>query len=119
MSTIPYSSAVDSLMYTMVCTRLDIAHSVGVVSRYLSNPGKVHCDAESGSLGTCVAPLNFVCVMGVENLFLRGIQMQTGLVISIIETLPQAMCSLFQGEPYHGNPSYKSVWLCRLSRQNI
>ncbi|KAF5931528.1 hypothetical protein HYC85_027699 [Camellia sinensis] len=35
---IPYSSAVGSLMYVMVCTRPDIAHSVGVVSRFLSNP---------------------------------------------------------------------------------
>lgn len=45
MSSIPYSSAVGSLMYAMVCTRPDIAHSVGLVSRYLSNPGKVHWDA--------------------------------------------------------------------------
>jgi len=26
----------------MVCTRPDIAHAVGVVSRYMSNPGKQH-----------------------------------------------------------------------------
>jgi len=26
----------------MVCTRPDIAHAVGVVSRFLSNPGKEH-----------------------------------------------------------------------------
>nr|KYP66486.1 Retrovirus-related Pol polyprotein from transposon TNT 1-94 [Cajanus cajan] len=45
MSTIPYSSAVGSLMYAMVCTRPDIAHAVGVVSRYLSNPGKTHWEA--------------------------------------------------------------------------
>ena len=45
MSSIPYSSAVGSLMYAMVCTRPDIAHSVGLVSRYLSNPGKAHWDA--------------------------------------------------------------------------
>ena len=45
MSTIPYSSAVGSLMYLMVCTRPDIAHAVGVVSRFLSNPGKVHWEA--------------------------------------------------------------------------
>ena len=32
-------------MYAMVCTRPDIAHSVGVVSRFLSNPGKEHWDA--------------------------------------------------------------------------
>jgi hypothetical protein len=29
-------------MYAMVCTRSDNAHAVGVVSRFLSNPGKVH-----------------------------------------------------------------------------
>ena len=29
-------------MYAMVCTRLDIAHVIGVVSRFLSNPGKEH-----------------------------------------------------------------------------
>ncbi|KAF5938278.1 hypothetical protein HYC85_025784 [Camellia sinensis] len=39
---VPYGSAVGSLMYAMVCTRPDIAHSVGVVSRFLSNPGKEH-----------------------------------------------------------------------------
>ena len=32
MSRVPYSSAVDILMYAMVCTRPDIAHAVGVVS---------------------------------------------------------------------------------------
>ena len=42
MVAIPYSSAVGSLMYSMVCTRLDIAHVVGVVSRFLANPGKEH-----------------------------------------------------------------------------
>jgi hypothetical protein len=38
MSKIPYASTVGSLMYAMVCTRPDIAHSVGVVSRFLANP---------------------------------------------------------------------------------
>ncbi|CAA0826453.1 Pentatricopeptide repeat-containing protein [Striga hermonthica] len=42
MAGVPYSSAVGSLMYAMVCTRPDIAHAVGIVSRYLSNPGKDH-----------------------------------------------------------------------------
>ena len=35
MSQVPYSSAVGSLMYAMVCTRPDISHAVGVVSRYM------------------------------------------------------------------------------------
>ncbi|KAL6326013.1 hypothetical protein AAG906_038505 [Vitis piasezkii] len=42
MRKVPYASAVGSLMYAMVCTRPDIAHVVGVVSRLLSNPGKEH-----------------------------------------------------------------------------
>ena len=29
-------------MYAMVCTRPDIAHVVGVVSRYMNTPGKEH-----------------------------------------------------------------------------
>ena len=39
---VPYSSIVGSMMYVMVCTRLDIAHVVGVVSRYMKNQGKEH-----------------------------------------------------------------------------
>lgn len=44
MKTIPYSSVVGSLMYAQVCTRPDIAFVVGMLGRYLSNPG---------SLGIC------------------------------------------------------------------
>ncbi|KAJ9672283.1 hypothetical protein PVL29_025766 [Vitis rotundifolia] len=39
---VPYASTVGSLMYVMVCTRPDIAHVVGVVKRFLSNPNKEH-----------------------------------------------------------------------------
>ena len=42
MAKIPHASTVGSLMYAMVCTRPDIAHAVGVVSRFMSNPGKEH-----------------------------------------------------------------------------
>ena len=42
MSHVPYESAVGSLMYVMVCTRLDIAHAVGVYSSFMSKPGKDH-----------------------------------------------------------------------------
>src|SRR5271167_4009163 len=45
MSRVPYASAVGSLMYAMVCTRPDIAHAVGVLSRFMSKPGKEHWDA--------------------------------------------------------------------------
>lgn len=45
MKGIPYASACGSLMYAMVATRPDIAYAVGVVSRYMSNPGKAHWEA--------------------------------------------------------------------------
>ena len=45
MSLVPYEKAVGSLMYLMVCTRPDIALAMGKVSRYMSNPGKVHWEA--------------------------------------------------------------------------
>ncbi|KAG8475050.1 hypothetical protein CXB51_031854 [Gossypium anomalum] len=42
MQKIPYASAVWSLMYAQVCTRLDIAYIVWMLGRYLSNPGIDH-----------------------------------------------------------------------------
>ena len=45
MDKIPYASAIGSLMYAMVCTRPDIAHAVGVVSRFMSTPGREHWEA--------------------------------------------------------------------------
>ena len=40
MSHVPYVSVVGSLMYSMVCTRSNIAHVMGVLSRYMSKPRK-------------------------------------------------------------------------------
>jgi hypothetical protein len=40
MSHVPDASVIGSLMYDMVCTRLDIAHAVLVLSRYMSKLGK-------------------------------------------------------------------------------
>ncbi|RVW74905.1 Retrovirus-related Pol polyprotein from transposon TNT 1-94 [Vitis vinifera] len=45
MRTIPYSFVVDSLMYAQVCTCPDIAFVVGMLGRYLSNPGSQHWKA--------------------------------------------------------------------------
>ncbi|KAM1196330.1 hypothetical protein ACFX2J_022715 [Malus domestica] len=41
-SVIPYTSAIGSLMYAMICTRPDIAYVVSITSRYQSNPGSEH-----------------------------------------------------------------------------
>eukprot|EP00253_Pinus_taeda_P030934 PITA_30934 len=42
MSHAPYASAVDNLIYAMVCTILDIAHVVGVLIRFMSKLGEEH-----------------------------------------------------------------------------
>ena len=42
MSRISYASVIRSLMYVMLCTRLDIALAVSVTSRYQSNSGEEH-----------------------------------------------------------------------------
>ena len=41
MSKVPYASAIGNLMYAMVCTRPNIAHAMGVVSRFMSRP-RIH-----------------------------------------------------------------------------
>lgn len=45
MQKIPYASVVRSLMYAQVCTRPDISFIVGMLGRYLSNPGMDHWKA--------------------------------------------------------------------------
>ncbi|OAE18442.1 hypothetical protein AXG93_2376s1010 [Marchantia polymorpha subsp. ruderalis] len=45
MPCVPYEQAVGSLMYLMVCIRPDIAFAMGKISRYMSNPEKVHWEA--------------------------------------------------------------------------
>ena len=42
MSRIPYASTVRSIMYAMICTRLDVAYSLGVMSRYQSDLDEKH-----------------------------------------------------------------------------
>jgi hypothetical protein len=42
MSRVPYASAIGSIMYAMICTRLDVSYALSVMSRYQSNPGDVH-----------------------------------------------------------------------------
>jgi len=40
MSQVPFASAVRSLMYVIVCTRLDLPYTVGLVSQFMLNLGK-------------------------------------------------------------------------------
>ncbi|KAE8680428.1 putative Double Clp-N motif-containing P-loop nucleoside triphosphate hydrolases superfamily protein [Hibiscus syriacus] len=55
MSRVPYASAVGSLMFAMIYTRPDIAQAVGVVSRYMANPGKEHWNISVVAISTTEA----------------------------------------------------------------
>ena len=72
MSKIPYASAVGSMMYAMVCTRPDIAHSVGVVSRFLANPRKQHWEAVKWILRYLKGTSHHCLCFGDNNIVLEG-----------------------------------------------
>ena len=72
MAAVPYSSAVGSLMYTMVCTRPDIAHAVGVVNRFLSNPGREHWEAVKWILRYLKGTSSLSLCFGDSKLVLEG-----------------------------------------------
>jgi hypothetical protein len=61
MACVPYASVVGSLMHVMVCTRPDISHAVGVLSRYMWTPGKLiaSCALKFDS-ATSVFQCNFI-----------------------------------------------------------
>jgi len=42
MSRVLYALAVESLMYSMICTRPDTAKAVGATSRFMENFGREH-----------------------------------------------------------------------------
>jgi hypothetical protein len=42
MACVPYASVIGVLIYEMVCTRIDISHAVGLLSRYMLTPIKEH-----------------------------------------------------------------------------
>ena len=97
MSRVPYASAVGSLMYAMVCTRPDIAHAVGVLSKFMSKPGKEHWTTVKRVSGICMALVIMVCATKedqdwTECWIFMAFLMQTGLEISIREDLQVGMC---------------------------
>ncbi|MCO5570541.1 hypothetical protein L7F22_024264 [Adiantum nelumboides] len=68
MEKIPYAFAVDSLMYAMIATCPDIAFAMGVVSRYISNPGKKHWDTVKEILRYLKATKNMCICYGSQEL---------------------------------------------------
>ena len=73
MSKVPYSSIVGSLMYAMVCTRPNIAHAVGVVSKYMNDPSKEHWMAVKWILRYLRGTTSHALCFGGSSTVLQGI----------------------------------------------
>ncbi|KAA0052220.1 gag/pol protein [Cucumis melo var. makuwa] len=72
MRKIPYASAVGSLMYAMLCSTPDICFSVGLVSRYQSNPRRDHCTTINNILKYLRRIKDEMLVYGSKDLILTG-----------------------------------------------
>ena len=60
----PYSTLIGSLLYLSVCTRPDIAQSVGALAKYMANPTTAHWSAAKGVLRYLKGTANFGITFG-------------------------------------------------------
>ena len=60
-------------MYAMVCIRPDIAHAIGTVIRFLSNPGREHWNAVKGILRYLRGTVNMMLCFGDDKTYCGGI----------------------------------------------
>ncbi|MCO5588830.1 hypothetical protein L7F22_042790 [Adiantum nelumboides] len=72
MQSVPYASACALLMYAMVATRPDIAHAVGVVSRFMADLGRLHWDAVKSIMRYLKGTKNKCLCYGKGPLELKG-----------------------------------------------
>ena len=72
MSRVPYASAVGSLMYAMICTRPDIAQAVGMVSRFMADPGREHWNAVKRILRYIKGTSDVALCFGGSEFVVRG-----------------------------------------------
>jgi hypothetical protein len=68
----PYAQLVGSLMYLAVCTRPDIAYSVGALARYMSNPTTVHWQEVIGVVRYLAGTATYGLTYGTRNESLIG-----------------------------------------------
>jgi ATP-binding cassette subfamily B (MDR/TAP) protein 1 len=67
MSSIPYASAIGSIMYAMLSTRPDVALALSLMNRYQSNTGMIHWTADKSILKFLRRMKDMVLVYGGSN----------------------------------------------------
>ena len=117
MAKIPYASACGNLMYAMVATRPDIAFAVGVVSRYMANPGKKHWEAVKGIMRYLKGTQGVCICFGKQNAKVHGyVFTLMGGAVSWISRMQRCTAlSTTEAEYVAANEVCKEVlWLSRL-----
>ncbi|GAA0186405.1 hypothetical protein LIER_33693 [Lithospermum erythrorhizon] len=118
MKEIPYVSVVGSLMYAMICTRPDIASSVGIVSRFLARLGKKHCERVKWILRYFKGTLETsICFGDGENILKSYTDADMAFDIDSKRSTSH-ISSHLQGKQSRGNLSFKNVWHFPQPRQN-
>jgi hypothetical protein len=73
MRVIPYASAIGSVMYDMICTRLDVSYALSAMSRYQSNYGDAHWTIVKGILKNLRRTKEVLLVFrGEEEIVVKG-----------------------------------------------
>ena len=72
MKTVPYREAIGSLMYASITTWPDISFAVGMLSRFLDNPGRAHWESMKRIFRYLSGTRNFELTYGVEHHNLVG-----------------------------------------------
>ena len=110
MEGIPYAGAVGSLMYAMIGSRPDLAHTVGVVSRFISKPGMDHWQAVKWILkylrGESKTSSTFVKSSVCQ---LKGFQIQIIQLIWTDDDQSLVMFSSFGVIQFRGGQIYKQL----------
>lgn len=116
MSEVPYQSVVGGLMYATVCTRPDIAYAVGVVSRFITNPGKAHWEEVKWILrylkGTSTSCLCF----GNGDPVLQGYTDADYACHNDRRKSTSGYMMTYVGGQYHGNQGCRNVFLHQLQK---
>lgn len=80
-----YKVAVESLMYAMVGTRMDLAYAVSGVSQHMSKAGSIHWTTIKRIMTYLKYNLPFKLYLGRDNITLHSIVMRIALQMPTIE----------------------------------
>ena len=72
MQNVPYTSVMGSLIYVMICTRLDITYDVGIISHFLLKLGREYWNTIKWILKYLIGTSNISLCFGSEKPILVG-----------------------------------------------